>query len=200
MIKKISFILTFFFLIRLISSCCEEGYKFQWSKVDLENITGIKSDNPTIITSDSCDFNEFGFRISFSHTKVAGLPNNIGFNTAKAFDCEPLYSNANKIVKYSIVSLVDYNSTHKSGTNISDIIEGREIDFKRFTPNKGFVSIDSIVTIVNMMQGGKINDYSFDCKLKESPDKNKDLLIAIKFEFENGSILTDTTKMIKIKI
>jgi hypothetical protein len=200
MIKKISFILISFFLIRFISSCCEEGYKFQWSRIDLNNITGIKSDNPTIITSDSCDFNEYGFRISFSHTKIAGLLNNIGFTTAKAFDCEPLYSNSNKIIKYSIISLVDYNSTYKIGTDISDIIEGREIDFKRFTPNKGFVNIDSIVAIVNMIQGGKFNDYSLDCKLKESPDKDKELLIAVKFEFENGNILTDTTKMVKIKI
>ena len=214
---KAIFIIGLYQIAILIQSCCD-GNQYEFYYVNDFNIVNIHKHDLTIQSdSTTIDYQDFSINLDFLTEKYAQLINSSRFgNEVYAFDCddELLYKIKNKITKIEIVSNQDFDDSHPTGSLLNDyFIPYRLIktcienggDFESCAENQ-FEFFNTLEEAFNrsFTQSSHIdlsNSYNEIniLDLIKKPDFNGFLKFIIELEFEDGMILIDSTKVIKIE-
>jgi len=193
MMKKGLIILMIYSITRIVISCCngvEEGFNFNYSKITLT--TGGKIINNVVNQSDSILYSDFVVQIYFDYTKVVQTIRKSSFDLY-AFDCKPLYESVKKIKDLKVITIGDLNNQHLSGSEV-------DVDYKvygytdmDFTGTKDFV-----MKHLNNQTSHKPQEIVY-FKLRYKPTANDFHRFSVRIEFDDNTILTDTTRLIYIK-
>jgi hypothetical protein len=193
MIKKGLIILMIYSITRIVISCCngvEEGFNFNYSKITLT--TGDKIINNVVNQSDSILYSDFVVQIDFEYTKVVQTIKKSSFDLY-AFDCKPLYESVKKIKDLKVITIGDLNNQHLSGSEV-------DVDYKvygytdmDFTGTKDFV-----IKHLNNRTNSEPNEILY-FKLKNKPTTNELHRFTVNIEFDDNSILSDTTRSVYLK-
>jgi len=180
-------------ITRIVISCCngvEEGFNFNYSKITLT--TGDKIINNVVNQSDSILYSDFVVQIDFEYTKVVQTIKKSSFDLY-AFDCKPLYESVKKIKDLKVITIGDLNNQHLSGSEV-------DVDYKvygytdmDFTGTKDFV-----IKHLNNRTNSEPNEILY-FKLKNKPTTNELHRFTVNIEFDDNSILSDTTRSVYLK-
>lgn len=193
MIKKGLIILMIYSITRIVISCCngvEEGFNFNYSKITLT--TGDKIINNLVNQADSILYSDLVVQIDFDYTKVVQAIKKSSFDLY-AFDCKPLYESVKKIRDLKVITIGDLNNQHLSGSEV-------DVDYKvyGYTDMDFTGSKDFVIKHLNNRTNSKPKEIVY-FKLKYKPITNDFHRFSVNIEFEDNSILSDTTRYIYIK-
>jgi hypothetical protein len=193
MIKKGLIFLMIYSITRIVISCCngvEEGFNFNYTKIKLS--AGDKILNNIVNQSDSILYSDFIVQIDFDYTKVSQVLKKSSFDLY-AFDCKPLFESIKKIRDLKVITIGELNNQHLSGSEV-------DVDYKVF----GYTDMDFtgtkdfVIKHLNSRTTHKPKEIVY-FKLKYKPTTNDFHRFLVNIEFDDNSILSDTTRLIYIK-
>ncbi len=198
-LKSILLLLVSPLLMEVLIACCTcngpDTYYFKYGKFSIFNIDNRGRD-PLESSESELAKTAYGIRLKFSTIKTFALlqinPHFLPAALAMGCVCPPPYSSNERIKSLKIISVNDFDESHRAGADVSEY-------FKIFQ----YGSYASIATVVidDLMYFGNFDadkNISWDLLLMTAPT-NTETQFQIEIEFINGRTLKETTSVVKLK-
>lgn len=194
LLRKTMILSAAFFIIRCCAGCCKElGYKFHWTEMRISNINQPPATD-VALGKDSARIDSFAFRMNIAAEKVAKQSfNELGFGSAYAFKCEPLYGNTDSIVSFGIITRNALDAAHPANSLINNVVEGRH-SYDFYTSYEPWYALDYVLKDMNTKSGNRIQG-SFDFRIHHVTPFMGQHRFVIRAILQNGTVLTDSTNI-----